>query len=392
MCLIAASVRDGNGDRRGIALNGAIALAAMACAALPLHTQVGTLEITAVVGVAAASFWTFMRAVRNARVAPRAGAEPTGESEPRSEDRANPLSRLLTGILPVWLQHVRAVKVQTEEAVNQLATSFSSISEQFEVAGFQGASGSATERHDTTISLLTLCERQLQPVIRSMTSILDGKDALLASVRELSAATSELQGMATGVGSIAAQTNLLAINAAIEAARVGVAGRGFAVIAKEIRNLSQMSAQTGKQVTERMAHVTRIMESTVEAAANASAHDKTAIELSGSVIEDVLTHVRELSVDAEKMRAQGGIIRNDIENLLVNLQFQDRVSQIISVIDGDVSRLRDVVASEQTVPEPDAWLSALGHHYTMDDQRHGHGAAGPQEAAAAPVASEVQFF
>jgi len=94
------------------------------------------------------------------------------------------------------------------------------------------------------------------------------------------------------------------------------------------------------------------------------------------------------------MRAQGGIIRNDIENLLVNLQFQDRVSQIISVIDGDVSRLRDVVASEQTVPEPDAWLSALGHHYTMDDQRYGHAASGRESAArpAAPAVAETVFF
>ncbi len=387
-----ASARDGYRDRWSIALNGAIALAAVLCAALPLGTHVGGLEITAVTGVAAASLWAFMRSLRKTPAG--AGGLPAVGSESPPEDEAKPLSRLLASILPVWLHHVGTVKSQTEEAVNQLATSFSSISEQFEVAGFKGTNVSTTERQDTTISLLTLCERQLQPVIRSMTSILDGKDALLASVRELSKATSELQDMATGVGSIAAQTNLLAINAAIEAARVGVAGRGFAVIAKEIRSLSQMSAETAKQVTERMAHVTQIMKSTVEAAANASAHDKIAIELSGSVIEDVLTHVRALSVDAEKMRAQGGIIRNDIENLILNLQFQDRVSQIISVIDSDVSRLRDVIDGDSNVPEPDAWLSDLQHHYTMDDQRHGSASCetGPATRQAAPEVAETVFF
>ena len=101
------------------------------------------------------------------------------------------LATLLDKILPVWLQHVGSVKSQTEEAINQLATSFSSINEQFEKAAFKGASG-GTHAVENSCSLTTLCERELQPVVASMTAILASKDALVASVYDLAMATVEL--------------------------------------------------------------------------------------------------------------------------------------------------------------------------------------------------------
>ena len=94
------------------------------------------------------------------------------------------------------------------------------------------------------------------------------------------------------------------------------------------------------------------------------------------------------------MRGQGNIIRADIENLLVNLQFQDRVSQIISVIDGDIKRLRDTLDSDAAVPGADEWLTDLKRLYTMDDQHdiHASKAPGGREPAQAAAAAEVVFF
>jgi len=295
--------------------------------------------------------------------------DPSPPSPPQQRGVAAGLSRLLVGVLPVWLHHVDCVQDQTREAIDQLARSFSAINGQFEVAGFQGSVNPERDAENGRLSLLVLCERELQPVVSSMASILDGKAALVDSVNSLAAATGELGDMASAVTRIAAQTNLLALNAAIEAARVGAQGRGFAVIAKEIRELSQVSAATGKQITDRIARVSTVMSATVHAATHAATNDKTVIELSSSVVEDVLTHVRAMSVETDNMRTQGNVIRSEVESLLVSLQFQDRVSQIISVIDGDMKRLREVVINEQPIPDAGEWLAGLQERYTMDDQR-----------------------
>ena len=370
-------------------VNLGLALAASTSAALPLlGGRTGALEVAA----------ALVAAIAAGCLAWRAGGPAVVEPAPAEMDRgpgADPaLAPLLTAVLPVWRQHMASVKVQTEEAVNRLAQSFASMTEQFEAAGFKGTNAATNDVDADTMSLLTLCERQLQPVVTSMQLILDSKGALTASVHDLSRATTELQDMASGVSKVAAQTNLLAINAAIEAARVGEAGRGFAVIAKEIRTLSQESATTGKLITERMAQVAKIMQTTVLAVNNASKHDQSAIDLSGSVIEDVLSHVRELNDNTESMRAQGTVIRSDIDSLMINLQFQDRVSQIIVGIDVDIGRLQVELEQGHPLPHAETWLDELQRHYTMPDQRQQPvpGRSAAVVARAAPAAAAAIFF
>ncbi len=64
------------------------------------------------------------------------------------------------------------------------------------------------------------------------------------------AKSEEMRGMIRSINEIAFQTNLLSLNAAVEAARAGESGSGFAVVAGEVRNLSQKSAGVAKQIEE----------------------------------------------------------------------------------------------------------------------------------------------
>jgi methyl-accepting chemotaxis protein len=158
--------------------------------------------------------------------------------------------------------------------------------------------------------------------------------------------------------------------------------------------LSDESALTAKQITTRMTQVSMLMQSTVESASKAAVDDERAISLSTRVVEDVLSHVRELGASADTMRGQGNVICADVENLLVNLQFQDRVSQMIWVVDGDIKRLQEVVQTEQPVPTPDDWMSNLQKNYTMNEQHDVHAARTPGAGLhkSAPASDEVMFF
>jgi methyl-accepting chemotaxis protein len=276
---------------------------------------------------------------------------------------------LLLEVLPAWQHHVHLGRIQTEKAVENLTASFAKVLGQFDLAGI-GNAGQPQEQGDRTIKLLDLCERELQPVVQSLSSMIEGKDQLLTHVRQLAQETLDLQTMAADVGSIAAQTNLLALNAAIEAARAGESGRGFAVVAGEVRMLSQRSAEIGKRIGERVAQIAGIMTSTLNTAEQATEQDKHSVALSGELVEHVLGHVRKLGHSAETMHKHGLVVRGEVEHLLIAMQFQDRVSQILEGAHSNMLLMQETLQQlpDQELPSADAWLQALNQSSRMTDQ------------------------
>lgn len=367
--------------RRLLAWRHLPALAACAAAALPLLGESVWLKLSALAGVAAACAWGAMRAP----VPPAAGEVAVATVAP-AQDGVQ-MAALLTDVLPVWEHHVASVRSQSEEAIGQLLTSFSSILARFDAAGFEGAHGESGGA-DSAISLLTLCQRELGPVIAVLQSVIDSKAGLLGHVRSLSDTIAELKELSTEVSLIAAQTNLLAINASIEAARAGTAGRGFAVIAAEVRRLSSSSSDIGKRITERMNLASTTMRTTLEVAGRADESDREAMVSSGHVMEDVLSHVRELAASTESMKSNGGALRGDVAELLVALQFQDRIRQILEVVSADMLRMQQTLGEGAALPAGQQWLDELGTRYTMAEEHHAHAAP----AAAAAADDEVTFF
>ncbi len=125
-------------------------------------------------------------------------------------------------------------------------------------------------------------------------------DAIATAVNQLNDDAKALVEINNLVSEVAAQTNLLGLNAAIEAARAGELGRGFGVVADEIRRLSQMVKDSSRQVNDKVNEITReishIQEAVQESMANSQEQAAQLQELSATV-----THVHESTQELQKI-------------------------------------------------------------------------------------------
>ncbi len=323
------------------------------------------------------------------------------------EDYLDARERFGDAVLPIWCRHIENSRTQMEEAVADLAGRFSSIVDKLDDAvhvsshdggkGGKGGGSSMTE-------IFARSETQLGSVVTSMKSAMSSKHAMLAKIKDLERFTRELRDMAEGVASIAAQTNLLALNAAIEAARAGPAGRGFAVVAQEVRNLSSRSAETGRNISNRVGLISSAILAASQAAEQSSEQEDKSMQSAEGMIVSVLGDFRQMTdalvQSADKLKQDSIGIQGEVGEALVQLQFQDRVSQVMAHVRENMELLpallrenRERYAADQVLQALDAQplLGELQKTYAMAEEHAVHGGSS-HAAPAAAAADEITFF
>ncbi len=123
-------------------------------------------------------------------------------------------------------------------------------------------------------------------------------------VQELDAAGQKIGDIVKTIDSIAAQTNLLALNAAIEAARAGEHGRGFAVVADEVRKLAEQSSLATKEIGSLIGNVRSTVQETVEAIQTTSNEAEDGVKrstLAGEALKEILQSADKVKTHADQV-------------------------------------------------------------------------------------------
>ncbi|MBA4068766.1 MAG: chemotaxis protein [Acinetobacter sp.] len=313
------------------------------------------------------------------------------------------LNKLCKSLLPIWSEQIVSAKSITDDAINDLSSRFYELSQRIQSTvdvSVGGDSGSGN-----LIALLEESKAELGSIIHLLRSSVEEKRALVTAILSLSEFAKELKSMADNVSVIARQTNMVAINAAIEAAHVGSAGRGFAVVANEVKSLSSNAALTGKQISEKIALVTKAINTTTQISKEFENKDLEMLSHAELIANNVVSKFNDaattLIASGETIKAESQYIGGEISNVLVSLQFQDRVSQMLTHVDADVRKLSEKLSEHNYDFDEDTWLSDLATTYTMKEQHHlHHKALGKQSTAeqdyrspqALNVADDITFF
>lgn len=306
--------------------------------------------------------------------------------------------------VPIWSQQIESSRQQTEEAMIDLTQRFSGLANKLEEAvsaSHQAAGDLGGTESKGMAAVLSESQLQLNEVLNLMHSAQENRDAMLAEIKSLTAYTLELNTMALDVAKIASQTNLLALNAAIEAARAGEAGRGFAVVADEVRNLSRLSSETAQKMSDKVDTINAGIGRVSEIAESSAARDHVSVANSEQAIEQVLTRFRQatdsLAESASLLQSESTDIHHEISNVIISLQFQDRVSQILNQVRNNMEHLsshlndpeQQVRTSGPIMIDADSWLADMELTYATDEQRDIHHGRTTKPTASS---ADITFF
>jgi methyl-accepting chemotaxis protein len=219
---------------------------------------------------------------------------------------------------------LQAVK-EAAEQVREQAASVNALSEEIESVAGQ-------RRIDI--------ERALGVLGEVKTSV----EKAAGQVMELNATTADITRFVQTVSQIAEQTNLLALNAAIEAARAGEAGRGFAVVADEVRKLAEQSARAADDIVQMTGVVTSRVQSSTRAM-ESSATQVAEIERVSRELDEAFTTI---SAAAEKARLAARGVRAAAESNAESVTTAAAsVAHIARTAEGHAAAAQEVNASTE---------------------------------------------
>ena len=270
-------------------------------------------------------------------------------------------------------QHVARVQTLLADAIGQLTHGFTGLSEQVErqhklaQSLIKRYSDHGAERDDVNFGAFVSTTQETMglfvdaTVETSHTSMLlvERMDTISKKISDILVSTEDMED-------IAKQTNLLALNAAIEAARAGEAGRGFAVVADEVRTLSMRATEFSNQIRDHVGGVHHELKQAEQAVSQLAAKDMSFALTSKKQVTNMLDQLDRMNGrTVSVVQELDGIARevdSRVGQAITALQFQDMTSQLLGQLSQHHLRLQHVSQVLQQLAAAPAtdWAGLVG--------------------------------